>query len=37
MKQVCLARMEAFGMAGQGSRVPHVGLDAMIDEYAALV
>ena len=37
MKQVCLARMEAFGMAGQGSRVPHVGLDAMAGEYAALV
>ena len=37
MKQVCLERMEAFGMAGQGSRVPHVGLDAMADEYAALV
>jgi len=37
MKPVCLARMEAFGMVGQGARVPPVGLDAMAGEYAALV
>ena len=37
MKQVCLARMDAFGMAGQGSGVPRVGLDAMVERYAAVV
>ncbi len=33
MKQVCIARMEAFGMAGNGPKVPIVGLDEMAERY----
>ncbi|MCB2032064.1 MAG: class II fructose-bisphosphate aldolase, partial [Ottowia sp.] len=32
---ICKARFEAFGCAGQGSRVPHVGLETMATRYAA--
>lgn len=36
MKQVCLERMEAFGMTGNGSQVPQVSLDAMVENYGSL-
>ena len=35
MKQVCLARMTAFGQAGNASRIKPMTLDTMAHEYAA--
>ncbi len=34
MQQVCIARMEAFGMAGNGPNVPIVSVDEMAERYA---
>ena len=35
MKEVCLARYQAFGCAGQASRIRAIGLEAMSKRYAA--
>ena len=35
MKEICLARYQAFGCAGQASRIRPIGLEAMSKRYAA--
>ncbi|MEM9087550.1 MAG: class II fructose-bisphosphate aldolase [Cyanobacteria bacterium P01_F01_bin.53] len=35
MKQVCVARYEAFGAAGQASKIKQVGVDVFATKYAA--
>jgi fructose-bisphosphate aldolase class II len=37
MKKVCVARMTAFGQAGNASKIKPISLEAMADRYAALV
>ena len=34
MKEICKARYEAFGAAGQASRIKPVSLDMMANRYA---
>ena len=34
MKDICIARYEAFGAAGQASKIRPIGLEAMADRYA---
>jgi fructose-bisphosphate aldolase class II len=35
MKDICIARYEAFGTAGQASRIKPVSLDTMFEQYAS--
>ena len=37
MKQVCIARMEAFGQAGNASKIKPISLEEMASRYAAAV